>query len=252
MTGRQTRMKLISLTYHDIQTARHHYSFTLEEFRQHLAAIKEAVGGAPAVLGESPGMSGFALTFDDGHIGWLKAAEALQELQWKAFFFVISGVVGKAGALERSDIKRLASMGHVIGTHTVDHPCLFSAKDDAFILDQWSRSKADLEDTLGREVTSGAVPGGFYNAKVGRAADAAGLKHLFTSEPVVTSWDVGGCRIYGRFSLTNGMSSRKVARIAAGARSEHASQYLSWNLKKAAKSVMMGPYQALRTYLYTP
>ncbi|MDD5303378.1 MAG: polysaccharide deacetylase family protein [Elusimicrobia bacterium] len=248
--GPQARKTLVSLIYHDIQAARHRYSFTIEEFREHLAAIKEAVGGAPAVPGGGPDLSGFALTFDDGHVGWLQAAEALQELQWKAFFFVITSAVGKAGALSRSDVRRLASMGHVFGTHTVDHPYLFSARDYAFILDQWSRSKADLEDALGRKVTSGAVPGGFYNSKVGRAADAAGLKYLFTSEPVVTNWDVGGCRIYGRFSLTNGMSSRKVARIAAGARFEHARQYLGWNLKKAAKSVMMGPYQALRKRLY--
>jgi len=42
-------------------------------------------------------------------------------------------------------------MGHVIGTHTVDHPFLLSEKSDAFILDQWSRSKAALEDILGHE-----------------------------------------------------------------------------------------------------
>lgn len=244
------RQKLISLTYHEFQTTRHRYSFTIEEFRDHLAAIKKVVAGAPAVLNGINDSSGFVLTFDDGHRSWLEAAEALQELQWRAFFFVITGGIGKAGAFDRSYIKRLASMGHVIGTHTVDHPFQLSGRDDAFILDQWSRSKAALEDILGHEVTSGSVPGGFYNAKVGRAADAAGLKHLFTSEPVITSWDVGGCRVLGRFALTNGMSSRRVARIAAGARIERASQYLSWNLKKAAKSVMIRSYEALRKRLY--
>lgn len=245
-------MKLISLIYHDIETARtdRRYSFSIADFRDHLAAIKETVGGAPEVPGGAPDMSGFALTFDDGHWGWLQAAEALQELQWKASFFVVTGRIGKAGAVDRSDIKRLAGMGHVIGSHTVDHPPQMSKRDDAFILDQWSRSKAALEDILGREVTSAAVPGGFYSARVGRAADAAGLKYLFTSEPVVTSWDVGGCRILGRFALTNGMSSRKIARIAAGARSEHARQYLAWNLKKAVKSVALRPYLALRKRIY--
>lgn len=247
-----TRQNLVALTYHEFKATRHRYSFTIEQFRSHLAAIKEAVGGAPVVLGALPHMSGFALTFDDGHRSWLEAAEALQELQWKAFFFVITGGEGKPGGLDRSDIKRLASMGHVIGTHTVDHPFLLSERDDAFILDQWSRSKATLEDILGREVISGAVPGGFYNAKVGRAAEAAGLKYLFTSEPVVESWEIGGCRIMGRFALTNGMSSQRVARIVAGARCEHARQYLLWNLKKAGKAVMMRQYQTLRRYLYQP
>lgn len=246
-------MRLNSLMYHDIETAKtnRHYSFSIEEFREHLAAIKEAVGGAPVVPAGARDLSGFALTFDDGYVGWLLAAEALQELQWKASFFVETRKIGKAGAVDRSDIKRLAEMGHVIGSHSVDHPFQLDKKDDAFILDQWSRSKAVLEDIIGREVTSAAVPGGFYNAKVGRAADAAGIKYLFTSEPVTTNWDVGGCQVLGRFALTNGMSSRKVARIAAGAWSERARQYLSWNLKKAVKSVMMRPYRALRKRVYS-
>lgn len=245
-------MKLTSLIYHDIETARsaRRYAFTIGEFREHLAAITSAVGSVPVVPSEASDRPAFALTFDDGHFGWLQAAEALQERRWKASFFVVTGIIGRARAVSRSDLRRLAEMGHVIGTHTVDHPFQLSLKEDAYILDQWSRSKAALEDILGREVTSAAVPGGFYNARVGRAADAAGLKYLFTSEPVVTSWDVGGCRVMGRFTLTNGMSSRKVARIAAGARCEHARQYLAWNLKKAVKSVMMRPYSALRKRLY--
>jgi peptidoglycan/xylan/chitin deacetylase (PgdA/CDA1 family) len=244
-------MKLISLMYHDIETAStaRRYSFTIRQFREHLAAIKNAVGVPPAIPG-GPVDSAYALTFDDGHVGWLQAAEALQELKWKASFFVITGLVGKAGAIDNSVIRRLAAMGHVIGSHSVDHPFRISSRDDAFILDQWSRSKASLEDILGSEVTSASVPGGFYSAKVGRAAEAAGLKHLFTSEPVATSWDVGACRVFGRFALTNGMSSGKIARIVAGAPLEHSGQYLAWNLKKALKSVMIKPYLALRQRMY--
>jgi len=244
-------MKLISLMYHDIETARtaHRYSFSIREFKDHLAAIKAAVGAPPEIPGGAA-QSGYALTFDDGHLGWLQAAEALQELRWKASFFVITGLVGKAGALDSSVIRRIADMGHVIGSHSVDHPFQLSDRDDAFILDQWSRSKRSLEDILGREVTSASVPGGFYSPKVGRAAEAAGLRHLFTSEPVATSWQVGACRIFGRFALTNGMSSRRIARIVSGARLEHSGHYIAWTVKKAVKSVMMKPYLALRQRLY--
>jgi len=245
-------LRLISLAYHDVEARknRRRYSVTLREFRAHLAAIREAVGGAPSVPGAEPEMSGFALTFDDGHAGCVQAAEALQELDWKAAFFVISGYVGKQGWLDAPSIKRIAGMGHVIGSHTVDHPEGLSRMEDAFILDQWARSKAALEDILGGPVTSASVPGGDYSARVGRAAEAAGVKHLFTSEPVATAWTVGGCRVMGRFALTNGMSSGKVARIAAGAAADRAEQYLSWNLKKAVKSVMMRPYLALRRRVY--
>jgi peptidoglycan/xylan/chitin deacetylase (PgdA/CDA1 family) len=245
-------MKLVSLMYHDIVTtkASRRYSFSVSEFRDHLAVIKKTVGGAPAVPGSARDMSGFALTFDDGHSGWLHAAEALQELQWKASFFVVTSWIGKAGLLDRSDIKRLAGMGHVIGSHTVDHPYQLSHRDEPFIRDQWSRSRAVLEDILGSPVTSAAVPGGSYGAKVGRAAAESGVKHLFTSDPVTTSVNVGGCRIMGRFALTSGMSSHRVARIAAGTLSEHALHYFVWNIKKVVKSVMPGPYRALREFFY--
>lgn len=250
--GYHPSVKLNSLMYHAIETSPNggRYSFTIAEFRDHLAAIKAGVGAAPAIIGGASGMSGFALTFDDGHPGWLQAAQALEELRWKAFFFVITGVIGRAGRLDRSDIRRLAALGHVIGSHSVDHPEHLSGRGEAYILDQWSRSKAALEDILGREVTSASVPGGFYSARVARAAATAGIRQLFTSEPVATSWDVGACRVFGRFTLTNGMSSRNVARIAAGARSERARQYLSWNLKKAVKAVMLRPYLALRRRVY--
>lgn len=244
-------MRLITLIYHDIERApsRRRYSFTLDDFKSHLAAIREAAAGAPVIPG--PGSApGFALTFDDGHEGWLPAAEALAELRWKATFLVVTDLIGRRGALDRSGVRLLAGMGHAIGTHTVDHPHLLSRRDDAFILDQWARSKALLEDITGAQVSSGAVPGGYYAANVGRAADAAGLKYLFTSEPVTTSWRVGGCEVLGRFALTNGMGARQVARIAAGAASEHALQYVSWNLKKAAKRVLPGTFLALRRRLY--
>jgi peptidoglycan/xylan/chitin deacetylase (PgdA/CDA1 family) len=250
--GYHPSVKLISLMYHDIEPApsSRRYSFTIAEFREHLAAIKTRVGAAPSILGDAPGMSGFALTFDDGKRGCLQAAEALEEHRWKAFFFIITGVIGKTGYLDRADIRRLAGAGHVVGSHSADHPRHITGAGDPFILDQWRRSKAALEEILGREVTSASVPGGFYSARVARAAASAGIRHLFTSEPVATSWTVESCRVWGRYKLTNGMSSRKVAGIAAGARAERALQFLAWNLKKPVKAVMLAPYLAFRKRVY--
>lgn len=243
-------MKLTALIYHDIERgpSQRRYAFSIADFRSHLAAYAEAIGSAPVLPGERG--SGYALTFDDGHEGWLDAAEALGERGWRASFFVVTGLIGRAGRLRRGDVRRLAEMGHAVGTHTVEHPNMLFREDDAYILDQWARSKAMLEDITGSEVTSGALPGGDYARRIGRAADAAGLKHLFTSEPVTTSWREGECEILGRFVLTNGMSGRRAARIAAGDRLEHAAQYLLWNVKKAAKASMRGPYLALRRRLY--
>ncbi|HXS99925.1 MAG TPA: polysaccharide deacetylase family protein, partial [Elusimicrobiota bacterium] len=120
--------RLNSLMYHDILTSGSgsRYSFSLGEFRRHLRDIEARVGGAPAIAGRENEASRFALTFDDGCAGWLAAGEELNERRWPAHFFVITGVIGRPGRLARRDIRRLARMGHVIGSHTVDHPSHFS------------------------------------------------------------------------------------------------------------------------------
>lgn len=246
-------MSLRVLMYHDIEAAatRNRYSFTVQDFAAHLSAIKAAAGGPPTLArGPKETMSGFAITFDDGHKGWLSAADALQALGWRAYFFIITSRIGAAGGLEASDIRRLHAAGHVIGSHSVDHPYHLAAREPAFIEEQWTQSKAVLEDIVGHEVLSASVPGGSYNRRVGLAADAAGVRMLFTSEPVATSWEVGGCRVFGRFALYNGMDAQAAAALAAGRLTATLPQYLSWNLRKAARAVMRRPYQAIRRALY--
>jgi len=241
-------MSLVSLIYHDIEPAPAvaRYAIGMGRFREHLAVLRSSLPAAPAIFNGPGEPSGFALTFDDGHKGWLLAAEALEELGWRAFFFVITGVIGEPGKLERADIRRLAGMGHVIGSHTVDHPGLLSWRSDEYIVDQWLRSRAELEDILGSEVTTAAVPGGYYSERVGLAADAAGVNALFTSEPVARSWRDGGCQVFGRFLTHHSMSGERVARLAAGAPDETARQYVAWNVKKALKSVTIDPYRAIK------
>lgn len=241
-------MSLVSLIYHDVEAAAAiaRYSIGVARLREHLASLRAALPAAPVIVDGPVDPSGFALTFDDGHKGWLLAAEALEELGWKAIFFVVTGIIGRPGKLEPSDIRRLAAMGHVIGSHTVDHPDLLSWRSDEFIVDQWLRCRAELEDILGSAVTVAAVPGGYYSERVALAAYAAGVSSLFTSEPVARSWNVGGCRVFGRFQIHHSMTGERVARIAAGAPDERARQFISWNVKKAIKAVTLDPYRAIK------
>lgn len=235
--------RLNALMYHDIRMKGPctRYAFTLDEFREHLEAIERRVGVSPTVLGEGRELEGFALTFDDGYAGWLAAAEELGARRWRAFFFLITGDLGMTGKLSRGDVRRLDSMGHVVGTHTVDHCSQLSARDEAYIHRQWRESRSALEEIIGREVRSASVPGGCYSPRVARAAEAAGLTHLFTSEPVSRAWRVGGCRILGRFALERGVGSRNVAKLAAGAWTVAVRHYLVWNTKKAIKRTLRPP-----------
>ncbi len=246
-------MSLRALMYHDIEAAatRNRYSFSSADFAAHMAAVKAAADGAPSVeRGPSGPSAGYAITFDDGHPGWLAAADALEALGWRAYFFVISGRIGAAGGLDKAAIRRLDGAGHVIGSHSVDHPYHLASRGRDFIVDQWARSKAALEDVVGHEVLSASVPGGSYDRGVGLAADAAGVRQLFTSEPVASSWEDGACRVFGRFTLYNGMGPDAAAALALGRLTATVPQYVSWNVKKAARTALRGPYHALRRALY--
>lgn len=236
----QGQPRLNALMYHDIVTegACTRYGFTLAEFRGHLDSIARRVEGVPAVVRPGGDLSGFALTFDDGYRGWLAAGEELAGRGWSAIFFLITGTLGLPGKLAPRDVRRLAAMGHVIGTHSVDHCARFEERDEAYLRRQWRESKAALESILGREVLCASIPGGGYGPRVASAASEAGLDYLFTSEPVTRAWRVGGCRLFGRFSLERGVSRATVARLAAGARPEAAARYLAWNAKKAVKRAL--------------
>ena len=252
-------MAISTLMYHGIVEANstNRYHLSIHDFRRHLEGLRQRLGRAPAVPDSSGApMTGFALTFDDGHPGWLGAGEELSQLGWKAVFLVVTSAIGRPGELSKDDLRRLASMGHVVGSHTVDHPALAGQSLD-FIVRQWSESKAFLEDVLGESVTAAAVPGGYYSASVGKGAHAAGIRHLFTSEPVRTPWREGDCVVYGRFAVLNGMSAGRVADLAAGAPLPCAGQFAAWQGKKVLKSALGTSYlrlreAALRRYFVSP
>jgi peptidoglycan/xylan/chitin deacetylase (PgdA/CDA1 family) len=247
-------MSLRVLMYHDIEAepTRRRYSFTAAQLAEHLRALRASAGGPPAAPRDADGdPEGFALSFDDGHPGWLAASDALAALGWSAYFFVITGRIGAAGALSAAELRRLDAAGHVVGSHSVDHPYRLAAREPAFIEAQWSDSRKALEDALGKPVLTASVPGGSYTRKVGLAAEAAGVRRLFTSEPLATPWSDGSCRVHGRYALVNGMGPEQALALAQGRWRATASQLALWNVKKAARAVMDGPYQALRRALYT-
>jgi saccharopine dehydrogenase-like NADP-dependent oxidoreductase len=53
----------------------------------------------------------------------------------------------------------------------------------AELLREWKESCAKLSDILQEPVVTASVADGYYSRKVGKAAAAAGIQVLFTSEP---------------------------------------------------------------------
>jgi peptidoglycan/xylan/chitin deacetylase (PgdA/CDA1 family) len=124
-----------------------------------------------------------SITFDDGLAATVRTAmPILAERGSGCSMFVTTGLLGGPHprlAQERiataEDLLELAGAGFEVGAHTVDHPRLTHLPYDE-TLDQLSRSRAFLEDLLGRPVRAMAYPFGAFDERTVRAAAQAGYE----------------------------------------------------------------------------
>jgi peptidoglycan/xylan/chitin deacetylase (PgdA/CDA1 family) len=152
-----------------------------------LAAQGYAVVGAGELgervaRGDGDGVG--AVTFDDGLAQTARAAAPLlAERGMRASMFVTTGLMGgvhpHVGGAEPimtpAEVVELAAAGFEIGSHAVDHVPL-PELSDAELRDQLRRSRAVLEDLLGRAVTTMAYPFGAHDERVVEAAREAGYE----------------------------------------------------------------------------
>ena len=244
-------MQTIALLYHDVVPAGQlHlsgfegadadiYKLSCDEFGNHLNAvaglIKQKIG---SVLDPGPPEdTRVLLTFDDGGVSAiLYIADRLEQFGWKGHFFVTTDRIGTPGFLRESQILDLHRRSHVIGSHSCSHPARMSRCTPAQMNDEWERSTGKLANMLGEQVTIASVPGGYYSEQVAAAAARAGVRVLFTSEPVTSSHEVDGCTVFGRFGIQQGVSSQWVASVVSGRALPRLQRYLFWNGKKLLKA----------------
>jgi peptidoglycan/xylan/chitin deacetylase (PgdA/CDA1 family) len=205
-----SRAKVATFLYHDVcddprecgfqRRAAMPYKQTRAVFVQHLQQMA-AAGTPPKPVWDldvaSPGKN-VLITFDDGGKGALCAAEELNRFGWKGHFFVTTGLIGTRTFLNADEIRYLHSCGHVIGSHSDTHPDIFRALPFEQMVGEWRTSCAKLADILGSPCLSASVPGGDVSKLVFRSADNAGLRYLFTSDPVLMPTKYGDCWVLGR------------------------------------------------------
>jgi peptidoglycan/xylan/chitin deacetylase (PgdA/CDA1 family) len=257
-------VKSASLLYHDVvQAGRYEasgfrgagpdrYKLETAEFEEHLRALAQRIGYAPSAVGELGGDGSrlpWLLTFDDGGVSALRIGETLAERGWRGHFFVTSNFIGSNGFVSTQDIRTLEGMGHVIGSHSCSHPHRMARCSWAQLHDEWSRSADVLGDIIGHPVTAASIPGGDYSKMVARAAAAAGIQQLFTSEPLLRVQNVDGCAVFGRFAIVRHVSPQRAADLAAGRRTPRLQQFASWQAKKIVKAVGGDRYLKLRGLL---
>ena len=254
-------MRVIALEYHDIVpdgawdesgfggSAAATYKLSVANFGEHLRALQQARGTIVTRIDGDAGAGGsppVMLTFDDGGSGYLVAADLLEQHGWRGLVFMTTGSIGKKGFLSAGDLRALQQRGHVIGTHSRNHPPRMSALSAQAMHDEWRASVGDLQDALGTAVQVGSVPGGYHSDPVAEAAAAAGLTTLFTSEPESTVRLIDGCAVIGRYTLRRGHSGAYAARLVGTVPLARSAQWCRWNAKKLAKAIGGTAYLRLR------
>lgn len=255
-------MKAISLAYHDVTDGSNGelvghkalYKLAREDFRRHIRSIQQrsqegavcAIDGSRRWEGKTP----VFLTFDDGELGAYDCvAGELERYGWRGHFFIATDWIGQKGFLDRSQIRELRSRGHVIGSHSCSHPERMSHLNWAELTREWSRSTSILSDLLGEAVKVASVPNGFYSLRVGRAAAAAGIEVLFTSEATAATWMVDGCLILGRYFIQIHTPPAVSGAIAAGHIWPRWRHSVVWEAKKVVKMLGGESYLKIRRHV---
>jgi peptidoglycan/xylan/chitin deacetylase (PgdA/CDA1 family) len=155
------------------------------------------------------------LTFDDGGASAMYVAEELARRGWKAHFFIITGRMGERTFLKPGDVRELRSAGHIVGTHSHTHPDIFRSLPREMMATEWRVSRAILEALLGEPCVAASVPGGDISRVVLESAAEAGIRYLFTSEPLLTPERMSDTWILGRVILKAGVSPSGIRQLVA-------------------------------------
>jgi peptidoglycan/xylan/chitin deacetylase (PgdA/CDA1 family) len=222
------------------------YKQTREAFASHLDGIT-SVGHTPKIVSElnfrRPGKH-VLITFDDGGKGALHAAEELNRRGWKGHFFITTSLLGVRTFLDANQLRYLQSCGHVIGSHSHTHPDIFMGIPYEQMIREWRTSCDLLSDLLGSECLTGSVPGGDVSRRVFQSAHEAGLKYLFTSDPILVPMKEGDCWILGRVCPKTNAPRPHIQKLAG---------FRGWKkalfFRRAKTAVKIAFFPLYRTYI---
>lgn len=253
--------RLMTLLLHDVYrrdpgesgfpgAAADRYKLSVRELDAQLGRLAGALDARPVLVSEPPrpehAAVPVAITVDDGGVSYYTAvAERLEALGWRGHCLVTTGFIGRPGFLRTPQLRELHARGHLIGTHSATHPQPFAACPWDRMVREWSDSRKKLQDILGADVKVGSVPGGSLSGRVVEAAEAAGLRVLFTSEPQTRVWREGCCEVMGRFTVRAGSRPDLARDFAMLRRGPLFREWAVWNGKKVLKGLLGAGYPRL-------
>ncbi len=133
-----------------------------------------------------------AMTFDDGNRSDLDiAAPRLEEAGLTGAFYILTGRIGATHYLSADDIRALATRGHDIGLHGVNHVDWRTIAPSDFEAETVT-ARRDLAEVLGAPITTVSIPFGAYNRSVLTRLRGEGYAAIYTSDrgPAETSGPV--------------------------------------------------------------
>jgi peptidoglycan/xylan/chitin deacetylase (PgdA/CDA1 family) len=198
-------MSQINLMFHDVKLNPSRWNTTPSRFREMIEII---VGHKNKVT----------ITVDDAGRGNFEYMMPIFcEFQLKAYIFVPTFYISKGGNTSKymteSQIKAFSDEGHIIGSHSHNHPKNISILSSKEILDEWKISKDILEGITQKEVTSCSIPGGFYSQKQFQILVDLGYQEIFTSMPTFQVRKRSDIQLYGRFSIERETSNQQLEAI---------------------------------------
>ncbi len=219
------------------------YKLSVREFDAQLAGLSRRSGEAAKAE--------VRFTFDDGGRSFYTiVADKLEARGLRGYCFITTGFIGQPGFLAPAQIRELDARGHAIGTHSVSHPFRFSALTADEMRREWTNSRRELEDVLGRAVTTGSVPGGYFSTEVAQSATESGLLLLFTSEPVRTEQRLETCTVAGRFTIRAGAPADLSRRFVCPAPWTRTREWAWWNAKGLVKPLLGSSYPRVADWIH--
>lgn len=121
------------------------------------------------------------LTVDDGLASAYRTVfPILLDAGFRAAFFPVVGMIGKKGWLTWEELDEMNRHGMEIGSHSLTHAMLPALRPGE-LQRELTESKKRLEDSLGEEINSFSLPGGYSNRRVREAIVEAGYRATCTS-----------------------------------------------------------------------
>jgi len=178
--------------YHSIGSQETDWQWTLRlsDFEAHLDVIQangwQTVNVRDLLNQPAHAQKTIAITFDDGYLDNLAAAEALAKRNMRATWFIVSNEIGgcarwdgrpgeKRPMMSANHVRDLAAAGFEIGGHSRNH-CHLSRQTPEILKEEIEGCKSELEDLLGDKLVSFAYPYGDHDQKTVDQTKSAGFQ----------------------------------------------------------------------------